>query len=195
MGKGKKIECDLALDKTDSSGFPDMLMEAMATRKGIGNDLTEGAARFAKKYGLYEDDLKNGRLRLTYWGTSEHYDSTVEVEWSYGSILGERDLMLHMMANYPLHWMAQSGDPYLTAEQAAKLYTDAMVPYNGDEFMVDYSEGPTGIYSDSKVKQVAWVKHYEKFWIGGRRFLRLAMAHVYNKQYRRQEGPDPGSGT
>jgi aldehyde:ferredoxin oxidoreductase len=166
VGKGKKIECDLPLDQWDSPAFPDLLMHGMAIRKGIGNDLTEGAARFAEKYGLYDEDLSSGNLRLTYWGTAEHYDSRVEVEWGFGSILGERDLMLHMMANYPLHWMAQSGDPYLTAEEAARLYTDAMVPYQGDIYMVDYGEGPTGIYSDHKVKQVAWVKHYEKFWVG-----------------------------
>jgi aldehyde:ferredoxin oxidoreductase len=191
VGKGKKIECDLPLDQANSPAFPDMLMQAMATRKGIGNDLTEGAARFAKKYGLYEEDLNSGKLPLTYWGTQEHYDSKVEVEWSYGSLLGERDLMLHMMANYPLHWMAQSGDPYLTAEEGAKLYTDAMVPYNGDVFMVDYSEGPTGIYSDSKVKQVAWVKHYEKFWIGCGGFCgwRWPMCITNNTADRR--GPTP----
>ncbi len=166
LGKGKKIECDLPFDQANTMGFNELLMEQIATRKGIGNDLAEAAARFSQKYGLYDEDLSNGNLKLTYWGTAEHYESRIEVEWSYGSILGERDLMLHMMANYPLHWMAWSGDPFLTAEEAAKLYTDAMVPYEGDPFMVDYSEGPTGIYSDSKVKQVAWVKHYEKFWVG-----------------------------
>ncbi len=31
--------------------------------------------------------------------------------------------------------------------------------------MMDYSEGPSGIYSDHKVKQVAWHRHYERFWI------------------------------
>ncbi len=165
-GKGKKVECDLPLDDWTAPGFCDMLMRSIAERKGIGNDMAEGAARFAEKYGMLQEDLHKGILRLTYWGTSDHYDATTEAEWGFGSLLGERDLMLHMMANYPLHWMAWTGDPFLTAEEAAKLYTDAMVPYNGDEYMVDYSDGPTGIYSEHKVKQVAWVKHYEKFWIG-----------------------------
>ncbi len=166
LGKGKKIECDLPFEQANTAGFNELLMGKIAMREGIGDDLAEAAARFSQKYGLYDEDISSGNLRLTYWGTAEHYESKIEVEWSYGSILGERDLMLHMMANYPLHWMAWSGDPFLTAEEAAKLYTDAMVPYEGDPFMVDYSEGPTGIYSDSKVKQVAWVKHYEKFWVG-----------------------------
>jgi aldehyde:ferredoxin oxidoreductase len=193
IGKGKKIECDLPLDKMNDPGFAQMLLDAIANRKGIGNDMAEGAARFAAKYGLYEDDVKKGILRLTYWGTQEHYDSQTEVEWGYASILGERDLMLHMMANYPLHWMAMSGDPYLKAGEAAKLYTDAMVPYNGDEFMIDYSDGPTGIYSDSKVKQVAWVKHYEKMWIGGGGFCgwRWPMCITNNTEDRR--GPTPNA--
>jgi aldehyde:ferredoxin oxidoreductase len=40
-----------------------------------------------------------------------------------------------------------------------------MIPYQNDAFMMDYGEGPTGIYSDHKVKQVAWHRHYERFWI------------------------------
>ncbi len=164
LGKGKKIECDLPMEQVGTMAYADTLMRKIAAREGIGNDLSEGLARFAEKHGLYQQDISSGELSLTYWGTAEHYDSRVEVEWGFGSLLGERDLMLHMMANYPLHWIAVTRDPYLTAEQAAKLFTDAMVPYSGDPFMVDYSE--KGIYSDSKVKQVAWVKHYEKFWVG-----------------------------
>ncbi|MBN1907500.1 MAG: aldehyde:ferredoxin oxidoreductase [Deltaproteobacteria bacterium] len=189
VGKGKMIECDLPLDQWDSESFPDMLMEAMASRKGIGNDLAEGAARFAKKYGLLEEDLHKGVLPLTYWGTSDHYDARIEVEWGYGSLLGERDLMLHMMSDYPLHWMAWTGDPFLTAEQAARLYTDAMAPYNGDIFMADYSE--ERMYSESKVKSVAWVKHYEKFWIGAGGFCgwRWPMCITCTTEDRR--GPTP----
>jgi len=191
LGKGKKIESNLPFDQPNTMTFAEMVMRQISTREGVGNDLTEGAARFAKKYGLYDEDVSNGSLRLSYWGTQEHYDSRVEAEWGFGSLLGERDLMLHMMANYPLHWMAMSPDPYLTAEEAAQLYTDAMVPYEGDPFMVDYSEGPTGIYSDHKVKQVAWVKHYEKFWIGAGGFCgwRWPMCITNNTADRR--GPTP----
>lgn len=195
-GKGKKVECDLPLDQFNAPGFGEMLMDAIANRKGIGNDMAEGAARFAEKYGLLEEDLKKGILRLSYWGTQEHYDSQVEVEWGYGSILGERDLMLHMMANYPLHWMAMGGDPFLTAEEAAKLYTEAMVPYHdydGHEFMIDYSDGPTGIYSDHKVKQVAWVKHYEKMWHGGGGFCGWRWPMCISNNSEDGRGPTPNA--
>jgi len=30
--------------------------------------------------------------------------------------------------------------------------------------MFDYSEGPTGIYSSHRVKEIAWHRHYSRFW-------------------------------
>jgi aldehyde:ferredoxin oxidoreductase len=165
FGKGKEIDPDLPPSGTFA--YYEALMRKLSLREGKFGELAgEAAARMAEKLGRYKQDVNSGNVRLTYWGTQEHYSSQVEVEWGYGSLLGERDLMLHQMANYPLHWMAASGAPYLTAEEASKLYGEAMIPYNDDRYIVDYGEGPTGIYSDSKVKQVAWTKHYEKFWIG-----------------------------
>jgi aldehyde:ferredoxin oxidoreductase len=166
IGKGKEIDPDLP--PQGSYGYYEALFRKLSLREGaFGEFASEAAARMAEKLGLYKEDVNSGKLRLTYWGTQEHYSSQVEVEWGYGSLLGERDLMLHQMANYPIEWMISSGKPYLTAEECSKLYGEAMVPYNDDRYLVDYGENPeTGIYSLSKVKQVAWVKHYEKFWIG-----------------------------
>ena len=165
IGKGKEIDPDLPPQGTFA--YYEALFRKLSLREGkFGELAAEAAARMAEKLGRYKEDVNSGNVRLSYWGTQEHYSSQVEVEWGFGSLLGERDLMQHMMANYPLHWMASSGNPYLTAEEASKLYAEAMVPYNDDRYLVDYGEGPTGVYSDSKVKQVAWVKHYEKFWTG-----------------------------
>ncbi len=191
LGKGKQIDTNLPFDMPGTFTYVEALMRQIATREGIGNDLAEGCARFAEKIGRYDEDVNSGVLDLAFWGTAIHYDPVIEAEWGYASILGERDLMLHMMANYPLHWMALTGDPYLTAEDAAKMYTDAMVPYQGDPFMIDHSDGPTGIYSDSKVKQVAWIKHYEKFWVGAGGFCgwRWPMCITNNTEDRK--GPTP----
>jgi aldehyde:ferredoxin oxidoreductase len=165
IGKDKDIDPDLP--PTGTYAWYEAFFRKIALREGkFGEWAAEAAARMAESLGRYNEDVQSGNLTLTYWGTSEHYSSQVEVEWGFGSLLGERDLMLHMMANYPLHWMAASGNPYLTAEEASKLYAEAMVPYNDDRYLVDYGEEETGVYSNSKVKQVAWVKHYEKFWIG-----------------------------
>ncbi len=165
IGKGKDIDPDLPPSGTYA--YFEALIRKISLREGpFGEWAAEAAARMAEKLGRYKDDVNSGNLKLTYWGTQEHYTTQVQVEWGYGSLLGERDLMIHAMANYPLHWMAQERNQYLTAEESSKLYSEAMVPYN-DRYIVDYGLSPeTGIYSDSKVKLVAWTKHYEKFWIG-----------------------------
>jgi aldehyde:ferredoxin oxidoreductase len=155
LGRGKPIDCDLPLDKAGTLGFMDIFMRQIATGEGIGKELAQGLARAAKSWGTYDEDFNNGKLQLAYWGTSMHYDPRVEAEWGYGSLMGERDLMLHSMANYPLHWMPEAfrmegKEPYLSAEQAVQLTSDAMIPYNGDVFMLDYSDGPTGIYSEAQ---------------------------------------------
>ncbi len=175
FGKGK--EYDPGDMPAQSGGFGgggggnaywEALYKKMSTRDDKFSDLiAEGAARIAEKLGRYPQDVNNGTVKLTYWGTQEHYTTQVQVEWGYGSLFGERDLMLHQMSNYPLHWMAQERNKYLDAEKASDLYRQAMIPYNDDRFLVDYGESPeTGIYSDSKIRLVAWVKHYEKFWMG-----------------------------
>ena len=196
LGKGKQIECDLPMDQFGTMGFLDMFMRQISTRKGIGKDLAEGLARAAKKWGTYDQDLSSGALGLAYWGTSDHYDPRVEAEWGFGSLLGERDLMLHNIANYPLHWTPEAfrmagKEPYLTAEQAAQITADAMIPYQGDAFMLDYSDGPTGIYSEHKVKQVAWVKHYEKFWIGSNGFCGWRWPMCFTNNSADFRGPTP----
>ena len=104
--------------------------------------------------------------------------------------------MLHNIANYPLHWtpvafQMAGKEPYLTAEQAAQFTADAMIPYEGDAFMLDYSDGPTGIYSEHKVKQVAWVKHYEKFWIGSNGFCGWRWPMYFTNNSADQRGPTP----
>jgi aldehyde:ferredoxin oxidoreductase len=165
IGKGKDIDPDLP--PTGTYAYYEALFRKISLREGkFGEWASEAAARMADSLGRYKEDVHGGDLRLTYWGTQEHYTTQVQVEWGYGALMGERDLMLHQISNYPLHWMAQERNPYLTAEQASKLYSEAMVPYN-DRFIVDYGMSPeTGIYSDSKVRLVQWTKHYEKFWIG-----------------------------
>ena len=196
LGKGKQIESDLPMDQYGTMGFLDMFMRQISTRQGIGAALSEGLARAAKQWNLYDEDVSSGALNLAYWGTIDHYDPRVEAEWGYGSLMGERDLMLHGMANYPLHWMPEAfhmdgREPYLTAEQVVKMTADAMIPYEGDVFMLDYSDGPTGIYSEHKVKQVAWIKHYEKFWIGSNGFCGWRWPMCFTNNSADYRGPTP----
>jgi aldehyde:ferredoxin oxidoreductase len=146
-----------------------MLVRKLAFKEGIGALLSDGLARAAEKWGRYKQDTDSGLLKLPYWGYPEHYDVRVEVEWGYTSILAGRDINAHGF-NHPIHWMPEvmmrdKMEPFIPADKCAEIISSKMVPYAGDPFMLDYSEGPTGIYSDHKVKQVAWYRHYKKFWV------------------------------
>ena len=54
------------------------------------------------------------------------------------------------------------GTPQATAEEAVNLYTDKMVPFQGDMLMLDYSDG--NMYSEHMVKLVTWHRYYTRFW-------------------------------
>ena len=126
-----------------SLAYYEALYRMISLREGeLGDMAAEGPARMMERLGRYKEEVHGGALQLTYWGTGEHYDTMTQLEWGYGSLFGERDLMLHMMSNYPLHWMAQERSPYLTAEDASKLYAEAMIPYQDDRYLVDYGTSP-----------------------------------------------------
>jgi len=49
----------------------------------------------ALKWGR-EKDLTTGAMQFSYWGWPEHgYDPRAELEWGYGSIMGDRDMNTH----------------------------------------------------------------------------------------------------
>jgi len=165
LGPRKEIEGDLPFDKYGKLEFGEALINAIAHRRGIGNDLAEGTFRAAKKWGRLEKDLQTGLLRSAGWGCWEHYDPRLEVEWSYGSILGDRDINEHCL-NAPVHWMptvtALVGEkPFVFAEKLVEIIAKKLGPYN-DPAMLDYSVD--GIYSEGKVKMTAWHRHYTRFW-------------------------------
>ena len=51
LGPGKEIDCDLPFDKYGKLEFIEKLINAIAQRKGIGDDLAEGGPRAAQKMG------------------------------------------------------------------------------------------------------------------------------------------------
>jgi aldehyde:ferredoxin oxidoreductase len=168
LGPGKKIDCNLPMELCWKTEFIHALVREIANGEGVGKVLGGGVARAAEAWGRYKDDNDSGLLTLPNWGYYEHYDPRVEVEWSYGSILGERDINEHCF-NFAVHhmptWMiASKMEPYFSAEKVAEILSSKVPPYAGDPFMFDYSEGPTGIYSDHRVKTIAWHRHYTRFW-------------------------------
>lgn len=165
IGRGKEIDTDLPVEDIGEYNFAADLIDKIVYRKGIGDDLAEGLARAAKKWGRLEEDLKSGILPLQYWGYSHHYDARVETDWGYGSILGERDINEHDF-NWLVYWTPSlgylSGDkPLVSAEELSKIIAEKCKPYC-DPLMVDYSD--EGIYSEHMVKLIAWHRHYTRFW-------------------------------
>jgi aldehyde:ferredoxin oxidoreductase len=169
LGPGKKIDCDLPMNIYNTPAFIQTLAKKVSLREGIGDVLSQGCARTAEAWGRYKEDTDSGVLQLPNWGYTAHYEARTEVEWSYGSILGERDINEHSF-NFPFSHMPgtmiRAGlDPVLPVEKLVETVAARTVPYTGDPFMFDYSEGPTGIYSEHRVKTIAWHRHYTRFWV------------------------------
>jgi len=168
VGPGKKIDTDLDFTKVGKYEFWEKYCRQIAYREGIGADLAEGPARAAVKWGRWQEDTDSGLLPYPHWGIPQHYEPRVEVEWGYGSILGDRDINEHSL-NFAIYWWVSIRNstkelPFMTAEKLVNAVSSKMVPYQGDPFMLDYSEGPTGIYSDNRAKTIAWHRHYTSFW-------------------------------
>lgn len=165
LGSGKQINTDLPFDTIGEVGFLENLLDLIEKRKGIGAHLHEGVARTAVEWGRLGEDLQSGLLALQYWGYPQHYDARVEVEWGYGSIMGDRDINEHDF-NISCYWTpsmaAITGQPPLvSAQELAEIIAEKCAPFH-DPRMVDYSD--EGIYSASMAKTVAWHRHYTRFW-------------------------------
>jgi aldehyde:ferredoxin oxidoreductase len=168
LGPGMTINSTLPFDQLTKANATVATMELflnnIVTGKDIGLDLRDGMVRAAQKWGRLDQDWKSGLLNYPYWGYQEHmYDGRVEVEWGYGTILGDRDINEHMIAwriYFPLVFTG-ANTPSITAQEAANIFAEKVIPYQGDPHVVDYSDA--NIYSDPMVKLVAWHRHYTSF--------------------------------
>jgi hypothetical protein len=50
-----------------------------------------------------------------------------------------------------------------SAEEIVKIFSEKLMPYEGDPLMLDYST--KNMYSEHIVKLVAWHRHYTRFWL------------------------------
>jgi len=166
LGRGKKIECDLDFRKLGETEFADQFLKMIAFRRGVGDDFAEGFFRAAKRWGRLEEDLKTGILDYSYWGLPAHsYDPRAEVEWGYGSILGDRDINEHdfnQLFWYPSGAIWAKRTPQPPAERVVKIFAEKLVPYENNPLMLDFSTD--NIYSEHMAKLVAWHRHYTRFW-------------------------------
>ena len=168
LGPGKEIDClDLDFEDYGSADFYERLCQIMSSREGnFGDAIAEGFYRAAVRWGRAEEDLASGILPYTYWGLPEHgYDPRTELEWGYGSILGDRDINEHgfnVLYWDPTNASLYGAEPQATAEEVAKICSDKMEPFDGDMLMLDYSDD--NMYSEHIAKLVAWHRHYTRFW-------------------------------
>lgn len=181
LGEGKEIDTDLDFSNLGNYEFANNLINKIAYREGIGKELSKGLPRAAKEWGRLEQDLETGTLPLQYWGYPQHYDARTEVEWGYGSILGERDINEHDF-NFPCYWTPSvtylvGMEQPISAKKLSEIIADKCSPYNDPE-MVDYSD--EGIYSKSMAKTVAWHRHYTRFWKQSIGFCDWAYASFIN---------------
>ncbi len=165
LGPGKRIECDLPFDQLGEVEFIEALFDAIGERRGIGDDLAEGFARASERWGRLEQDLESGLLLYPHWGLPDHYDPRFQVEWGFGSIMGDRDINEHGFNI--LFWMPTASTmtgkkPFVSAQEAAEIYSEKMVPFEGDPRMIDYSDD--NIYTERFAKLVAWHRRYSRFW-------------------------------
>jgi aldehyde:ferredoxin oxidoreductase len=143
--------------------------------------MAEGFFRAAAKWGRLEGDLKSGLLEYPHWGLPNHYDPRAEIEWGYGSILGDRDINEHDLN--PLFWMPstalwQGEEPPLSAKEVTKIFSEKLMPYEGEPSMLDFST--ENMYSEHMVKLVAWHRHYTRFWKQSALFCDLRFPDFFN---------------
>lgn len=164
LGVGKQVNTSLRFDRMGELDFIEDYLRRIAYRHEIGDDLAEGRARCAKRWGRLEEDHKTGLVNDPLWGMGPHYDPRVEVYWGYTSLFSARDVNCHDI-NCTVHWMPHLDipagvTPVVSAKQVADWFGE-LAPYH-DPDMADFSTA--NIYSASMAKTTAWVLHYTRFW-------------------------------
>ncbi len=172
FGPGKAVECPLDWSKFGQMEFAEQLVKAIAYRNDgrggesqFGDDLAEGCVRAAKRWGRLAEDLWTGQLPFPHWGIPIHRDPRSQLEWGYGTILGDRDINEHDFDW--LHWQPsnarmQGRETEVAAAEAVAIYAKKMVPFQDDPLMLDYST--ENMYSEHIAKLVAWHRYYTRFW-------------------------------
>jgi aldehyde:ferredoxin oxidoreductase len=171
LGPGMAINSPLDFSDYGTLPFVQRFLQLMATKKvdgadhSFGHALSEGAFRAAREWGRLETDLRSGDLPYAHWGIPMHYDPRTELEWGYGTILGDRDVNEHDFANV---WDRATFDDWMgrpfqvAATEAVKVVSSKLEPFQDDPLMLDY--GPDNMYSARMAKLTAWHRYYTRFW-------------------------------
>lgn len=174
LGNGKSIDCPLDFSQYGELSYAEQLIKAIAYRNNgngkphdFGDILAEGFYRAAGNWGRLageDSDLKTGRLEFPHWGLPRHKLERSQLDWAYGTILGDRDINEHcfdtlrIMPTYAKRYQF----PIPPARQVVQIITDKMEPFQGDLKMLDFSSD--NMYSEHMVKLVSWHRYYTRFW-------------------------------
>lgn len=190
LGPGKQIHSELPWDKYDTYEFIEAYTKAIAYGTDIGADLKDGLTRAVVKWGLWDEHTSDGSLTRPQWGFMEHYDPRLEVEWSYGSLFGDRDINEHDY-NWHIHWMplvtgAVGQEPLISAEDMVNELAKAtgLKPEAWD-----YSA--EGIYTDDKLSAVEWHRYYTRFWKQSALYCDWAWPNLINYNSDDKTGASP----
>jgi len=172
LNTGNIPECPLDFSNYGSVEFVEQYCRMVAfgdDGKGnpsqFGKDVSGGIVYAAEKWGRREEDLRNGMLSFPYWGLPIHKEPRSQVYWGYGTLLGDRDINEHdfdWLKHDAKNAAKSGGQPMATPEEAVKIITDKMVPFQGDMLMMDFSE--KNIYSEHMAKMTAWHRYHTRFW-------------------------------
>jgi aldehyde:ferredoxin oxidoreductase len=182
LGPGKKIHSDLPWDKYGTLEFAEKMIDAFSHRQDIGADLADGWVQAAYRWGRAED-LRNGHMQFSYWGMPEHgYDPRAELEWGYGSILGDRDINEHCFNIIFTNVTAAFAFAMPMRIEAAKLVeiiAEKLSPYAvGRPEVLDF--GDANMYSEAVAQLTRWHRHYTRFWKQSALFCDLKWPDFYN---------------
>ncbi len=195
MGPGKRIPSSLPWEKYGTLEFAETLVHALSHRQDIGKDLAEGWVQAARKWGR-EKDLHDGTLQFSYWGMAEHgYDPRAELEWGYGSILGDRDCNEHcfnvIFTNVNAAF-AYAIPMRLEAKELVDIVAGKLSPYaKGRPEVLDFGDG--NMYSEAVAQLVRWHRHYTRFWKQSALLCDLKWPEFYNTNAPGNEGASGSS--
>lgn len=198
LGSGRKIPSNLPWKEIGTLDFAEKLVHALSTRTDIGADLANGWVQAAIKWGQ-EKDLETGAMQFSYWGWPEHgYDPRAELEWGYGSIMGDRDTNTHCFNQIFTTVSAAFAFAMpirIEAKEMVDLHARKLSPYakNRPE-VLDFSDD--NMYSEAVAQLVRWQQHYCRFWKNSALFCDLKWPDFYNTNTPNREGatasPDAG---
>jgi aldehyde:ferredoxin oxidoreductase len=180
IGSGAEIETSLDFSTWGQLKWAEDFLRIIANREDeLGDAIADGFYRALERWGRLDDigdasEEDKAHIPLPYWGLPEHhYDPRCQLEYGYGSILGDREICEHYFTSifWDSFWrdITPTRGYDATALEAVTLSVEKMLPHASDydslekaQQMMDYSTA--NMYSEHIVRLVSWHRHYTRFY-------------------------------